>query len=236
MARFISFIIICISFSLFGSCERTRLSEEQKLVRFFNKEKVNIIVTDSGLGGLSVAADVVERLQTSGVFQTANVTFFNAQPHLKSGYNKMKTTEQKVKIFNNALVAMEHQFAPDIILIACNTLSVIYEYTDYSKTAEIPIIGIVETGVDLIKSKLDKNENADVILFATLTTVKQGKHKSLLMEMNVAEERIQTQACPKLAGQIERGSHSELILSNGYYSKLFHLQFKNKNGVVSNVR
>ncbi len=34
---------------------------------------------------------------------------------------------------------------------------------------------------------------------------------------------------------IENGSHSELILSNGYYSKLFHLQFKNKNGVASNV-
>jgi len=35
---------------------------------------------------------------------------------------------------------------------------------------------------------------------------------------------------------IERGTHSELILSNGYYSKLFYLQFKNRNGVVSNVR
>jgi ATP-binding cassette, subfamily B, multidrug efflux pump len=34
---------------------------------------------------------------------------------------------------------------------------------------------------------------------------------------------------------IERGSHTDLILSNGYYSKLFHLQFKNRNGVVNNV-
>ena len=32
---------------------------------------------------------------------------------------------------------------------------------------------------------------------------------------------------------IERGSHTELILQNGYYSKLFHLQFK--NGVLENV-
>ena len=31
---------------------------------------------------------------------------------------------------------------------------------------------------------------------------------------------------------IERGTHSELILADGYYSKLFHLQFKHKNGVV----
>ncbi len=34
---------------------------------------------------------------------------------------------------------------------------------------------------------------------------------------------------------IERGNHTDLILQNGYYSKLFHLQFKNKNGVAANV-
>ena len=35
---------------------------------------------------------------------------------------------------------------------------------------------------------------------------------------------------------IERGTHTELILKNGYYSKLFHLQFKNRNGVVTNAK
>ncbi|UCG60533.1 MAG: ABC transporter ATP-binding protein, partial [Candidatus Zixiibacteriota bacterium] len=34
---------------------------------------------------------------------------------------------------------------------------------------------------------------------------------------------------------IERGTHTELLLQNGYYSKLFHLQFKNKNGVLANA-
>ena len=36
---------------------------------------------------------------------------------------------------------------------------------------------------------------------------------------------------------IERGTHTELILKpDGYYAKLFHLQFKNRNGVLNNVR
>ena len=34
---------------------------------------------------------------------------------------------------------------------------------------------------------------------------------------------------------IERGTHVELLLLDGYYSKLFHLQFKNKNGALSNA-
>ena len=35
---------------------------------------------------------------------------------------------------------------------------------------------------------------------------------------------------------IERGTHLELILQNGYYSDLFHFQFKPKNGVETNVK
>jgi len=209
MIRFVLAVSTGLSMLFLVSCSSPKLTEEQKLARFFEKDSVNIIVTDSGLGGLSVAADVVERLQNSGVFRSAKVTFFNAQPHLKSGYNKMKTTEQKVEIFNNALEAMESEFAPDIILIACNTLSVIYEYTAYANRTNIPVIGIVETGVNLIKSKMDEKENADVIIFATKTTVKQDKHRSQLKKMAVAEERMQTQACPKLAGEIERGATSD---------------------------
>ncbi len=34
---------------------------------------------------------------------------------------------------------------------------------------------------------------------------------------------------------VERGTHTELILANGYYSKLFHLQFRTKNGALASV-
>ncbi|MCB2230773.1 ABC transporter ATP-binding protein/permease [bacterium] len=34
---------------------------------------------------------------------------------------------------------------------------------------------------------------------------------------------------------VEQGSHTELILQNGYYSRLFHLQFKSKNGVTTHA-
>jgi len=34
---------------------------------------------------------------------------------------------------------------------------------------------------------------------------------------------------------VESGTHSDLLLMNGYYTKLFHLQFKNKNGAIANA-
>jgi len=193
-----------------SACQKT---EETKLADFFNKSDVKILVTDSGLGGVSVAADVVERLKKGGVFQKAQVIFFNAQPHLLSGYNSMKTTEQKVQVFNNALKAIEEKINPDLILIACNTLSVIYEKTEYSKRAEIPVIGIVRTGVDLINKKMENNAGSKVIIFATETTVEQNKHKSALMDFGISADKIITMACPSLAGRIESDSESDTTKS-----------------------
>ncbi len=190
------------------SCD-TRLTEQEKIEAFLNKDKVKILVTDSGLGGVSVAANVYERLQSSGVFKEAEVIFFNAQPHLNSGYNSQETTGQKVQIFENALAAMYETFEPDILLIACNTLSVLYHLTEFSKEAEIPVVGVVETGIDLMYRHLRENETSKVIIFATKTTIRQSTHKKGLIEQGIAGGRIINQACPKLAGRIERGAHNE---------------------------
>lgn len=187
----------------------SRLTDQQKLDNFFKKKSVTILVTDSGLGGVSIAADVVERMKTAGIFETARVVFFNAQPHIKSGYNSMKTTDRKVRVFENALNAMEQNFHPDLILIGCNTLSVLYPYTKFSQKATIPVVGIVKTGVKLIERELKKTPDAEVFIFATKTTVRQGKHKKMLLEAGIPEEQIVTQACPHLAGSIERGTDSE---------------------------
>ncbi len=185
-----------------------QLSDEQKFERFFHKKSPTILVTDSGLGGVSIAADVVERLKPSGLFQSARVVFFNAQPHLKSGYNRMKTTEQKVHVFENALQAMEKTFHPDMILIGCNTLSVLYPYTRFASQTQIPVVGIVRTGVKVIEQAYRKYPDAQIFIFATKTTVKQGKHKQLLVQDGIPTDHIIAQACPGLAGRIERGPDS----------------------------
>jgi glutamate racemase len=196
---------------IIGSCFycSSKLTDDQKLENFFSKDSVTILVTDSGLGGVSVAADVVEGMKENSIFKKVDVIFFNAQPHIKSGYNKLETTEQKVQIFENALNAIEKEFSPDLILIGCNTLSVLYPLTLFSKKAEYPVIGIVETGVKLINDKLEPADNKKVIIFATKTTVEQGTHKKMLVDSGMETESIITQVCPSLAGSIERGSHSE---------------------------
>jgi glutamate racemase len=182
--------------------------ETAELQQRITRNDIRIVVTDSGMGGLSVAADLYERLKEFRFYNHAELIYFNAQPHLDSGYNMMEDESQKIRVFHNALTAMQQTLQPDVILIACNTLSVLYDKTAFSRKTNIPVLGIVETGVELIHNKWKQNPEALIALFATETTVEQGLHKAMLIEKGIPAGQIVLQACPDLAGAIERGPES----------------------------
>jgi glutamate racemase len=210
MKKILLVSILIFSAILLFSCATSPHEKptEDPLNYFFKKDSVVILVTDSGLGGLSVAANVVKRMDSLGVFSSAQVIFFNAQPSKEQGYNSMKTAEQKIAVFNSALEAMATNFKPDILLVACNTLSVLYDYTEFSKSNSIPVIGVVEAGVKLMGDAKQKNENASILLFATRTTVNQDSHREGLAKLGLDPKQVITQSCPSLAGAIERGTQS----------------------------
>ena len=64
------------------------------------KPDVTIVVTDSGFGGLSVAADLAARLPASGIVRSARIVFVNAEPEVAFGYNDMKFEADKVRVFD----------------------------------------------------------------------------------------------------------------------------------------
>jgi glutamate racemase len=169
-----------------------------------NREDVTILITDSGLGGLSVVADVAARLPESGVFRNARVVFYNALFHA-SGYNSLDTDEEKALVFDMVLEAMQEQYQPDLILIACNTLSVIYDQTDFARNEPAPVIGIVQTGVDVIAEQLKRAPDATALIFGTETTIESAAYQDRLRAAGFPEQRIVGQACPGLAAAIERG-------------------------------
>ena len=186
------------------------------LQRFFQKEKVAIAVTDSGLGGLAVMAEAVRRLKEAGIFKRADFVFFNALFSLEGGYNSLKTREDKVEIFNRALESLDKNFHPDLILIGCNTLSVLYEDTPFSRKTKIPVVGIVESGVELISQNLRNRPDAMVIIFGTPTTISENTHKKRLLERGFDSARIISQSCPELENYIEKdytGAETEMLIS-----------------------
>lgn len=166
---------------------------------------VTIVVTDSGLGGLSVAADLAARLPATGLVRAARIVFVNAEPDTAFGYNDMKNPGDKERVFDAALAAMEARYEPDLILIACNTLSVVYPNTEHARRAATQAIEIVGLGADLIRRELSAVPGATAVVFAAKTTIESEAHRKLLVAKGVSGDRILGEACPRLAGAIERG-------------------------------
>ena len=122
---------------------------------------VTIVVTDSGLGGLSVVADLAARLPASGIARSARVVFVNALLDDAIGYNDLKDEADKVRVFDAALAAMESRYRPDLILVACNTLSVFYEKTEHARRGTTETVSIVPMGADLIERTLKETPGRD---------------------------------------------------------------------------
>lgn len=184
-------------------------TEPEWLPGLLEKESITIVVTDSGLGGLSVVADAAEKFRRHPVFRNVNLVFFNALFSDQFGYNGLQTRDEKLRVFSSALQSMQDRYAPDIILVACNTLSVLIPDTEFAKTSGVPVVGIVADGVGQIAEQLRGKAAARNIIFATQTTVDEGTHKDLLMAMGFTDAQVMTQACPQLTLYIEQGYDSE---------------------------
>lgn len=179
------------------------------------QDSITVVVTDSGLGGLSVVADAATKFHQNPVFESVDLVFVNALFTDAGGYNSLKTRDEKLKVFSSALQSMQERYAPDIILVACNTLSVLVPDTVFARTSPTPVVGIVEQGVEEIFAQLQGNPDSRNIIFATQTTVDEGTHKNQLLDLGAGAGQVVTQACPQLTLYIEQGydsAYTEMLI------------------------
>lgn len=186
-------------------------AQNSGLEELFKKEKIKILVTDSGLGGLSVLAGVENVLRVNKSFKEVELFFVNALPNSNYRYNSMPDEQTKIKVFNSALEGMYNFCRPDVILIACNTLSVIYPKTEFYKSAKIPVLNIVDYGVSQIMNEFQKDEKSSVVILGTETTITANSHKDELVKKGISEKQIYTQSCPNLESEIQNDSKSDMV-------------------------
>jgi len=196
-------VVLCLGLSL-CAWGQTTPGPKPGLDGFFAKRNVTIAVTDSGLGGLSVLAEAAQRLAATRIFPKVDLVFVNALFSNEGGYNALRTGEEKASVFNSALESIAREYRPDLILIACNTLSAIYGRTAFSKATEVPVIDIIESGVGLMAAALSGTPGSAVLLFGTPTTVSEGTHTKRLVERGFSSARILAESCPDLETYIEK--------------------------------
>lgn len=163
---------------------------------------MHILITDSGVGGLSVCAYAERFVRTHGLDEPVRLTFANAAPENDYGYNAMPSREVKLQTFDRFLSNVTARYAPDFVYVACNTLSVLLPDTPYFQKTVIPVKGIVETGAGLLLRGLEDDPQTAAMIFGTQTTIEAGAYPRLLEARGVEASRIISQACPGLADTI----------------------------------
>jgi len=164
------------------------------------------MVTDSGLGGLSVCAGLEQSLSQKNMARGIELLYVNATPDDRIGYNSLKTQKERIDLFDQFLKAAFNRYAPDKIAIACNTLSVIYDATDFASQSTVEVRGIVDAGVDLINAGMEKYPQHKLIIFATETTTEADSYPRLI---SANASAISAQACPALAHAISNDASGE---------------------------
>jgi glutamate racemase len=177
-------------------------------------DTITIVVTDSGLGGLSVVAELEHQLRASGGFSHVTLVFANALPDVDRTYNGMATRHEQVDVFNRALDGMIRGFRPDVILVACNTLSTLIPDTQVWRTGRVPVVGIIEAGVEAIDARLRADASALALVLGTPITIRSAAHREGLAARGVARARVHEQACPNLESEIQNEPDSDL--TRGY--------------------
>jgi glutamate racemase len=163
------------------------------------------VLTDSGLGGLSICATIERTLREER--RGGRLTFVNAWPEEGRGYNELPDMAARAMEFDRALHAMA-TLGPSRILIACNTLSIVYEHTGFRTHPPVAVQGIVDKGVEVFAAALAADRAAAIVLLGTRTTIESGAHRARLFEAGVADGRVGAASCHGLAAAIERGPAS----------------------------
>jgi glutamate racemase len=166
---------------------------------------VHLIITDSGLGGLTICAAIARHSVEAAA--AMRITYVNAWPEAGTGYNDLPDIHARASAFDRVLHAIAG-FSPDEVLIACNTLSVVYERTEVRKHPPVRIRGIIGAGVDLFEEHLAERPRSSILLLGTRTTIESGEHQHRLVQKGISAERIASVSCHGLAAAIERGPDS----------------------------
>ncbi|MCA9684725.1 MAG: aspartate/glutamate racemase family protein [Myxococcales bacterium] len=170
----------------------------------------SVVVIDSGMGGLAVAARLYERARLSEL--ALAVEFVDIRPPPGRRFEDRRSHACKLAVLDQALAAIERNFALDLVVLACNSLSTLIPDTDFHARHHRRLLTVEPPSPADCRTLAD---DAEVLLFATELTIESGVHRRALISAGVDDRRIVEQPCPGLANSIQDDhacAHTQALL------------------------
>ena len=161
-----------------------------------------IVVCDSGLGGLNIAGHFFAPRDGRTQEEICELIYFNAYPEAGLGFNALPDERAQETMFRNVLEGMI-PFAPDLCLVACNTLSIVWERLRTYWRPPFPVDGIIDVAVEAMYEALREEPGAEILILGTKSTSESGLYPARLLKRGIEAERIHSLPCPGLATLLE---------------------------------
>lgn len=154
----------------------------------YNQNPIGVF--DSGVGGISVLAELTE------VLPNEDFIYYGDSKNAPYG---TKTTEEVIKLSENCVITLM-DMGVKAIVIACNTATSAAAGMLREKYPSFPIIGIEPA----VKPAAVFKEKSKILVMATPMTLKKEKFKNLISIYN-DNQQILSLPCPGLVELIEDG-------------------------------
>lgn len=148
-------------------------------------------VFDSGLGGLSVARRILERLPNE------RIIYFADSAHVPYGERPL----EEIQEFALAIVGFLIERGAKAIVMACNMSSAAALEISRKEYPDLPIVGVIAPGA---KAAVDACCGAPIGVLATTGTIKSKAYVRSVARYD-ASVPVFGQACPKFVPLIESG-------------------------------
>ena len=147
-------------------------------------------IFDSGLGGLTVAREVIRALPNE------KIVYFGDTARVPYGSKSAATIRHYAEQILHFLDTQDVK----AIVVACNTVSA-YALEDLKSQVTVPVIGVVKPGAR-VAAAATKNHKIGVI--GTNGTVQSGLYERFIHEID-PETTVFQQACPLFVPLVEEG-------------------------------
>ncbi len=161
----------------------------------------NILVFDSGVGGLSIVGHIRKRLPSSDITYLADNRFFP--------YGLLSEQELTDRV-SSLLTRVLSEYHIDIIVIACNTASTLV-LPILRATLDIPVVGVVPA----IKPAVKLSKNKIIGLLATPGTIRREYTDELIRDF-AQECQVVRVGSNKLVEVVEQNMLGEQFDQNIY--------------------
>ena len=147
-------------------------------------------VFDSGIGGLTVARAIMQRLPRE------NILYFGDTARVPYGVKSVETITQFSTQIADFLLAQQVK----LLIIACNTMAAVAADAIRARSP-VPVLDVIDAGARVAAAT---TRNRQVGVIGTLTTVGSGAYERAIRQHGPSVE-IHTQACPLLVPLVEEG-------------------------------